>query len=186
MRSVTFAAFVHGKPVGIGSYQPVGDVTEIVGVAVLPPGCRSGNASVRNGRRCSPGAAVRRIQGLHAPAGGPDRPRLRPAPGANRPAAAGARSRTPGSRGTRGRGGWSAAHGTHGRPAFTPRGVGACLKTRLSAPGAWNLRRNWSDSANVSRLPVSSSPTRHGRTRIPTSSASRLSRHSPRSTTSRP
>lgn len=39
------AAFVDGQPVGVGSHNPVGDVTEIVGVAVLPAFRRRGIAA---------------------------------------------------------------------------------------------------------------------------------------------
>ncbi|MBV9324342.1 MAG: GNAT family N-acetyltransferase [Chloroflexi bacterium] len=44
-RTVTGVAFVDGQLVGIGSHQPVGSVTEIVGVGVLPAFRRRGIAA---------------------------------------------------------------------------------------------------------------------------------------------
>lgn len=41
-QTVTAAAYVAGLPVSVGSHQPVGDVTEIVGVATLPAFRRRG------------------------------------------------------------------------------------------------------------------------------------------------
>jgi GNAT superfamily N-acetyltransferase len=41
-RTITAVAFVDDQPVGIGSHQPVGSVTEVVGVGVLPAFRRRG------------------------------------------------------------------------------------------------------------------------------------------------
>jgi len=48
-RTVMAAAFAAGEPVGIGSHQPVGPVTEIVGVGVLPAFRRHGIAAALTG-----------------------------------------------------------------------------------------------------------------------------------------
>jgi GNAT superfamily N-acetyltransferase len=40
--SVSAAAFDHDGPVGVGTHQPIGDVTEVVGVATLPVARRRG------------------------------------------------------------------------------------------------------------------------------------------------
>jgi ribosomal protein S18 acetylase RimI-like enzyme len=56
-RTVTVAAFLHGRPVGVGSHQPVGDVTEIVGVAVLPMFRRRGIAAALTLQLAKDGAA---------------------------------------------------------------------------------------------------------------------------------
>ena len=44
-RTVMAVALAEGGPVGIGSHQPVGEVTDIVGVAVLPASRRRGIAA---------------------------------------------------------------------------------------------------------------------------------------------
>jgi ribosomal protein S18 acetylase RimI-like enzyme len=44
-RTVTAVAFVGDQPVGVGSHQPLGSVTEIVGVGVLPAFRRRGIAA---------------------------------------------------------------------------------------------------------------------------------------------
>jgi ribosomal protein S18 acetylase RimI-like enzyme len=44
-RTITAVAFVGAEPVGIGSHQPVGSITEIVGVGVLPAFRRRGIAA---------------------------------------------------------------------------------------------------------------------------------------------
>ena len=49
-RTVMAVALVEGRPVGIGSHQPVGPVTEVVGVAVLPAFRRRGIAAALTGR----------------------------------------------------------------------------------------------------------------------------------------
>jgi predicted GNAT family acetyltransferase len=49
-RMVTVAAYVAGQPVGVGSHQPVGGVTEIVGMAVLPAHRRQGIAAAITSR----------------------------------------------------------------------------------------------------------------------------------------
>jgi GNAT superfamily N-acetyltransferase len=41
-RTITAIAFVDDEPVGVGSYQPIGSVTEVVGVGVLPAFRRRG------------------------------------------------------------------------------------------------------------------------------------------------
>lgn len=43
--SVTYAAFDETGPIAVGTYQPVGDVAEIVGVATLPSARRRGIAA---------------------------------------------------------------------------------------------------------------------------------------------
>ncbi len=48
--SVTAAAYEHGYPLAVGTHQPVGDVTEIVGVATLPAERRRGLGSAVTSR----------------------------------------------------------------------------------------------------------------------------------------
>ena len=43
--SISYAAFDETGPIAVGTYQPVGDVTEIVGVATLPTARRRGMAA---------------------------------------------------------------------------------------------------------------------------------------------
>jgi predicted N-acetyltransferase YhbS len=48
-RTITAVALSGGEPVGVGSHQPVGGVTEVVGVAVLPAFRRRGIAAALTG-----------------------------------------------------------------------------------------------------------------------------------------
>ena len=48
--TVTAVALVEGQPVGVGSHQPVGSVTEVVGVGVLPAFRRRGLAAALTAR----------------------------------------------------------------------------------------------------------------------------------------
>ena len=67
-RTVMAVALVEGQPVGIGSHQPVGPVTEVVGVAVLPAFRRRGIAAALT-RRLVEDALERGLQTVFLSAG---------------------------------------------------------------------------------------------------------------------
>jgi len=67
-RTITAVAYVDAQPVGVGSHQPVGSVSEVVGVGVLPAFRRRGIAAALSSHLVSE-AAQRGVQTIFLSAG---------------------------------------------------------------------------------------------------------------------